>query len=536
MWEKELSYSDGDQALLKGIKEGFTVTNITKEIEKVHVQNHKSAREHRDAVERQIMKELEESRYVLVDSPPTVISALGAIPKDDGSVRLIHDCSRPEGSALNDYAVLNSKIKYQTVQEACELLETGGYMAKVDLKSAYRSVPLHPSQYEFAGLQWTFTGEEKPRYMIDRRLMFGARLSVLHFHQLTQAVRKMLEKREIKVVVYLDDFYITASTFQACQEHLNTTISLLRSLGFSIAWEKIVGPSQTITFLGIEIDSQLMQIRLPYDKVVAYKILLKEYIDRRRASMRQLQRLAGIISFASTVVQSGRPYQQRVFDLLRSVRRPHHKVRLDVDLQNDIAWWLAILDHTNTSPITKTDTPVIEIFTDASQHGAGILWGYDWAYFDWEYDLPRMLMKHINVKETVPIIAAAYRWAPKWRNKKVIVYTDNMTARAAINKARSTDPEVMNHIRTLYWIAHFYNFSIQCVYIKGSCNIVADSVSRLRQRGHLMFWLSTLSCGLPYELYHVYHWFAGHMSIMSCASLISQVQQKILWLWSWTRR
>ena len=274
----------------------------------------------------------------------------------------------------------------------------------------------------------------------------------------------------------------------------------------------------------------------PYEKVVAYKILLREFLDRPRASLRQLQCLAGILSFTSNVVSSGRPYQQRVLDLLRSVRRPHHKVRLSTDVKNDIKWWLTILDHTNSSPIRKKAMPVVTVFTDASQHGAGIVSEQDWAYLDWDNDLPRMKSKHVNVKETVSIIAAAYRWAPEWKDKAVVVYTDNMTARAAINKGRCQDEEIMYHIRILYWMAHFYNFSIRCEHIKGSRNVEADSVSRLHQRGHLMFWLSKLSCGLPYSMFHVYWWFISHMSIVTCASLMSQVHQRIPWVQNWTKQ
>ena len=36
---------------------------------------------------------------------PELISPLGAIPKTAGGVRLIHDCSRPAGNSLNDFAV-----------------------------------------------------------------------------------------------------------------------------------------------------------------------------------------------------------------------------------------------------------------------------------------------------------------------------------------------------------------------------------------------------------------------------------------------
>jgi len=536
IWKRELSDSQEDTFLLQGIQEGFNITNIKKDITPVRMENYKSTLENREAVEKQILTEIDEGRYVVVDSPPTIVSALGAIPKDDGSVRLIHDCSRPVGSGVNDYAVLDYDIKYQTVRDAGELLVSEGYMAKVDLKSAYRSVPIHPSQYQFTGLQWTFTGDTHPTYMVDTRLPFGARLSPSHFHRLSQAVGRMLEKRHITAVTYLDDIFVTAPTFKECQDHLNTVIMLLRELGFSIAWQKIVGPSQTLTFLGIEIDSRFMQFRLPHEKVIAYKILLREYLDRPRASLRQLQRLAGILAFASNVVSSGRPYQQRVLDLLRSVRRPHHKIRLSKDVKDDIQWWLTILDHTNSSPIPQKTTPVVTVFTDASQVGAGIVSEQDWAYIDWDNDLPRMKSKHVNIKETIAVIAAAYRWAPQWQNKIVVVYTDNMTARAAINKGRCHDNETMTHIRILYWIAHFYNFSIRCEHIKGSHNVEADAVSRLNQRGHLMFWLSKLSCGLPYTLLHVYQWFISHMSLMSCASLLSQVSQRIPWLQNWTRR
>ena len=76
------------------------------------MENYKSTLENRVAVEKQLMSELEEGRYVIVDTPVTIASSLGAIPKDDGLVRLMHDCSRPDGHGLNDYAVLDHDIKY----------------------------------------------------------------------------------------------------------------------------------------------------------------------------------------------------------------------------------------------------------------------------------------------------------------------------------------------------------------------------------------------------------------------------------------
>lgn len=531
MWKRELNInSEEDKFLLNGIQNGFIIANIQKEIKAVHTNNYKSAIENKEAVEKQIRTEISEGRYVIVESPPTIISGIGAIPKDDGSVRLIHDCSKPEGHALNDYAELDYKIQYQSVQDACELVEKDYYMAKIDLKSAYRSVALNPSQYELTGLQWTFSGDEEPTYMIDTRLPFGARLSPAHFHRLSQAIKRMLENRRIKVVTYLDDIFITAASREACISQLNTTITLLRELGFSIAWQKIAGPTQNLTFLGIGIDTRVMQLYLPEEKVTAYTILLEEFLHRTRASARQLQRLAGILSFASNVVTSGRPYQRHVIDLLCSVRRPHHKIILQQEMKNDIRWWINILRYTNSAPIRKKSSPKTIVFTDASQKAGGIVSDSDWAYFEWDKDLPQWSSKHINVKETLAIILAAYRWAPQWENKSIIVFTDNMTARAAINKGRSQDGVISGHIRALYWIAHYYNFSIKCEHIKGSSNLHADAISRLSEKGHLMFWLSHLSGGLPYTVFDAYTWLINHMSIQSCASILSQIRRQIPWL------
>ena len=73
------------------------------------VDNYSSALSNRDLVEKQILEEIAEGRYVVTETKPTVVSALGAVPKSNGGIRLIHDCSQPAGRAVNDYATLKSK-------------------------------------------------------------------------------------------------------------------------------------------------------------------------------------------------------------------------------------------------------------------------------------------------------------------------------------------------------------------------------------------------------------------------------------------
>ena len=146
--------------LLKGIKQGFDIidTSIIEQETNTCTNNYQSATKYpnRVPVENQILQEVQNYRYKIVKYKPKIISALGAIPKKGSTdFRLIHDCSRPPGAALNDYAIAN-QFHYQTIQDAMDIIQPGDYMAKIDLSKAFRSVKIHPSNHQFTGLQWSF--------------------------------------------------------------------------------------------------------------------------------------------------------------------------------------------------------------------------------------------------------------------------------------------------------------------------------------------------------------------------------------------
>ena len=156
-----------------------------------------------------------------------------------GRLRLIHDCSRPVGSSLNDLAAPNA-FSYQTLQDAIDHIKPNYYLAKLDLANAYKSVKIHPSNFTATGLKYQFTGDAEPTYFVDCRLPFGASASPHIFNTLTQSVRHiMAEKYGITgIIAYLDDFLLVASTHQQCMENLNCLMKLLRRLGFSITMIK----------------------------------------------------------------------------------------------------------------------------------------------------------------------------------------------------------------------------------------------------------------------------------------------------------
>ena len=230
---------------MEGIVNRFCTVNSTAPIQKAETNNYPATSVFLDEVEKQILTELSEGRYAKLYNKPMLISALNALEKPTDDVR--HDCSQPEGQSVN--ADEFDRVKYQSVKDATSLITEGCYFAKVDLKYTYRSIPLHPSQYKYTVFKWKFKGDNDFTYLYDRCLCFGARLAPGIFHRISQFIRQMMARRWFKGIAYLDDFLIVEKSKERCALALKTLISLLQSLGLVIAWEKVEGPTTTLTFL-----------------------------------------------------------------------------------------------------------------------------------------------------------------------------------------------------------------------------------------------------------------------------------------------
>ena len=143
--------------LLQGIAVGFRLTDEHSVFQPAFQNNYTSAtgRTDRVQVESQIQYELSHGHYKLcINSPSTIISALGAIPKPESTqVRLIHDCSQPAGSSLNDFASVD-KMSFETIDIAVKLISPNCYLGKVDLQSAYRSVAIHPDDGDWLAVDF----------------------------------------------------------------------------------------------------------------------------------------------------------------------------------------------------------------------------------------------------------------------------------------------------------------------------------------------------------------------------------------------
>ena len=138
------------------------------------------------------------------------------------------------------------------------------------ISSVFRLIPVHPADRHLLGMLW-----HKQVY-IDKCLPFGLRSAPKLFNILTDLVSWITGQHGVSCMLdYLDDFLLMGPPHSSdCQQDLDTFIQLCSYLGIPLASETIEGPTTSLSFLGITIDTSQMEMRLPKDKLARIQEML----------------------------------------------------------------------------------------------------------------------------------------------------------------------------------------------------------------------------------------------------------------------
>ena len=401
IWAKELVNDADRDFILNGVREGFDLIQRDATVLPAFTKNNRSALRPRakEQIEEQLCKGLSLGHFGSSNMPPTIVNATGTVPKRDSSeLRLIMESSRPLALSANFYMAFDH-YQYTTVDEAACKAKPGFWLAKIDLKHAYRSVGTHPSSWKVTGMSWLFQGTTNTTFLFDKRLPFGAQTSPMVFHCLTQSVCRMMAHRGFTVLAYLDDFLIIEPSQQQCQIAVDTLISLLQSLGFTINWSKVVQPSQSLCFLGVEMDTVNRELRLLRELSELLDIL-NLTLTKHKCQKHHLQHLVGKLSWAAPVVRGGWTFLRHVITVMNSAKYRHHHVYLNTQARADFQWWASLLPVFNCRSLFPDELPMTSApaYTDASPAGGGCCWHNDSLYVNWALDFPNMCPLHINYK------------------------------------------------------------------------------------------------------------------------------------------
>ena len=444
-----------------------------------------SATRNPDPVQKYVDNELTERRIIGPFAPTEAadihVSRFGVIPKrhQPGKWRLILDLSSPEGKSVNDGIDRERcSLQYESVDDAARILMglgRGAQMAKIDIAHAYRNVPVHPTDRYLLGMQW------KNEIYVDTALPFGLRSAPKIFCALSDALEWILLQAGMSSCLhYIDDFLtLGAPDSPECGHNLKVIMEICSVLGIPLAVEKIEGPIGWIIFLGIELDSRTMTMRLPEEKLHHLRDLIAQWIRRRAATKRSMLSLIGELAHAAKVVIPGRIFLRRMIDCAHSRSNLEHWIRLDEEFRSDLYWWHAYLEQWNGVSLLASHVfrpPDTTLFTDASGNwGCGGTSGLDWFQCAWS---EQWVPVNITTKELVPIVIAVAIWGHLWASKHVRVRSDNMAVVDILRARSSHDSKVMHLLRCLHFFSAKHDVRISASHIAGVQNTLADALSR----------------------------------------------------------
>ena len=187
------------------------------------------------------------------------------------------------------------------------LLSPGDYMASVDLKDAYFSVPIDVRDRHFLRFTWKGTLYE------FTCLPFGYSLAPRTFTKILKPVYASLRFRNIRVIFYIDDTLVIGSTSEECSQHVREVCDSLSRLGFTINTVKYhLIPAQTISFLGFVVDSVSMSLSLPIDKVDVIVSSCRRLLNNPSPCIRDIAHVTGLLVSAFRAVKYMRLFYRSV--------------------------------------------------------------------------------------------------------------------------------------------------------------------------------------------------------------------------------
>ena len=472
------------QFLVDGFQFGFRI-NFVGERFASECPNLKSALDRPEVTSAKLRKEGDAGRIVGPFStrpfPNFRCSPLGIVPKKDPSeFRLIHHLSYPKGSSVNDFIPdYCSTVKYASVGDAIKLLQRLGkscFMAKTDIKSAFRIIPIHPADYSLLGMKWD------NMYYFDRCLAMGLSSSCAIFESFSTALEWLSVNHlgACAVLHILDDFLFIAKSKDQCGHDLKNFVMMCHYLGVPLAPEKTVGPATVLQFAGITLDSVRQEARLPEEKLQKCRAMLQNFQARRSVCLRELQSLIGLLNFTCLVVVPGRAFLRRMIDLTKGVKKPHHHIRLSKGARSDIVLWLSFLENFNGRSFFLRDvwdtSQTLQLYTDAAGSiGFGAVFGSHWLHGLWP---EHWKSYNIALLELFPIVIAVHIWGSFMADKRVIFFSDNAAVVDIINNQTSKHPGIMVLLRDLVLSCLRHNILFHARHIPGLINSRADYISR----------------------------------------------------------
>ena len=350
------------------------------------------------------------------------------------------------------------------------LLKPGDWLAKVDLKDAYFSIPIHPDHRKYLRFP---LGERVYQFTC---LPFGLASAPWVFTKTLRPIAALARELGLRVVFYIDDILLMVESKEKLRDQAAGLVYLLQCLGFTINTEKT---TQSMGFLGFTVNTTSMELSLPPEKLKiraeARKLLGVEPIPAQ-----SLARLVGKMNATTEVIPPAplffRHLQMDLSAALQAAEQDYEtEVRLSPGSREELTWWDTHMVRWNGRSMLIKDQD-FTIDSDASILGwgascQGLSTGGPWS--------EREKTRHINCLELLAATLALKTFAKNKTGLNVLLRIDNTTAVAYINNQGGTVSEDLVHLTCNLWMWCLErNIHIHAEHVPGCLNVVANRESR----------------------------------------------------------
>ena len=398
---------------------------------------------------RKQLTELSKSGFIQPSKSPFGAPIL-FVKKKDGSMRMCVDYR-----ALNDITVKNS-YPLPRVDELFDRLQGARYFTKIDLRSGYHQIRIHPDDVPKTAFRTRYGHYE---FLV---LPFGLTNAPATFmHLMHQAFRAHLDEF---VIVFLDDILIYSKTLEEHERHVRTALEVLKREQLYAKESKCELFKTEVEFLGHIVGRD--GVRMMEDKVRA----VQDWPTP--SSIRHVRSFLGAAGYYRRFIKGFSSIAAPLTELTKdgvTFEWGHHHAEAFRQLKHAIA----------NGPVLALPDPNLPyvVHTDASGFAVGAVLQQDQgrglqpiAYLSKKM-LDAETRYPTHEQELLAIITALKSWRHYLHGAKFTVRTDHHALRYF-----KSQPQLS--ARQARWKDVLANFDFEIEYVPGVSNHVADGLSR----------------------------------------------------------
>ena len=312
-------------------------------------------------------------------------------------------------SKFNDF-VIPKKFKMEGLHTVRAMLRPLDYMAVIDVDSAFPTMGIHPRYRDY------FIFRFRGVYYRYRGAVFGISSLPRAWKKLLSPVIAFLRSFGIRLAIFVDDLLLCAASYMLCAQDAQDVIIVLWWLGFNVAPKCVptLIPKQVVIWTGVEIDSVLMEFRMPQARIAKIRAACSKALALHQSGHSlKLRQWASVLGNCRSAMCAVLPALLWTQGLRRLVNKNQHTTDKSVcdklvdhlsvpqEVIDNLKIWLSpLLPAHNGRPIRRPPADVLSD-SDASNYGGGMVLTHPHSAECRVHFNQEMYKKHINLKELV---------------------------------------------------------------------------------------------------------------------------------------